>query len=203
VAIARALAVRPDLLLLDEPTSNIDPESIRAIEAALKEANQRGTTILMSTHNLATAYRLASRVFPMSDGRIFDHPNNVFHGRVDRTDEYFTYFAVGTDTSEPAPRNGESAQIVLAPAQKEPATAAVIPMDDIIVSRERIESSAQNHFAGRVEAVVPYAGGRRVDVDCNGVVLSALVTRYAVEQLALEPGQRVHIAFKASAVKLY
>lgn len=215
VAIARALAVRPSLLLLDEPTSNIDPASIRAIEAALREANAGGTTILMTTHNLATAYRLATRVFPMSAGRLEADPNNVFHGEIDHTDEYFTYFRIaGTGDGDGGPGGaarppgaagpgGTAPSRVLAPAQNHAAEAAVIPMDDIIISRERIESSAQNHFAGVVTAVVPFGGGRRVDVEAAGTVFSALVTRYAVEQLDLEPGHRVHLAFKASAVKLY
>ena len=199
VAIARALAVRPELLLLDEPTSNIDPESIRAIESALREVNRAGTTILMTTHNLATAYRLASRVFPMAGGRIREDRNNVFHGSVDRTDEYFTYFAVrGSGTGA-----GDTAALIRAPAQNEPAEAAVVPMDDLIISREQFESSAQNHFAGRVAAVQPYAGGRRVNIDCEGTVFSALVTEYAIEQLNVEPGIKLHLAFKASAVRLY
>lgn len=199
VAIARALAVRPDLLLLDEPTSNIDPESIRAIESALRDANRAGTTILMTTHNLATAYRLASRVFPMAGGRLLADRNNVFHGSVDHTDEYFTYFAVrGSGT-----RAGETTGIIRTPAQNEPAEAAVVPMDDLIISREQFESSAQNHFSGQVAGIAPYAGGRRVDIYCDGTVFSALVTDYAIEQLNVETGMTLHLAFKASAVRLY
>jgi molybdopterin-binding protein len=197
VAIARALSVRPDLLLLDEPTSNIDPESIRAIESALRAANRGGTTILMTTHNLATAYRLASQVLPMAGGRILADPNNVFHGRVQQTDEYFTYFAVRAGGA------GGEETVIRAPARDAEAEAAVVPMDDIIVSRARLESSAQNHFAGRVAAIVPYERGRRVDVDCGGIVLSTIITPYAIEQLDLELGNEVHLAFKASAVRLY
>ncbi|MFO7782716.1 MAG: ATP-binding cassette domain-containing protein [Spirochaetia bacterium] len=191
VAIARALAVRPELLLLDEPTSNIDPESIRAIEGALGETNRRGTTIVITTHNVATAYRLATSVYPMEAGRMHGDRNAVFRGDVEQTDEYFTYFRV------------DGGSVIRTPAQSGHAVAAVIPMDDIIVSTEPLRSSAQNHFRGRVAAVEPYEGGRRVDVDCNGVIMPALVTPYAVEQLGLRPGAEVHLAFKASAVRLY
>jgi molybdopterin-binding protein len=93
--------------------------------------------------------------------------------------------------------------VIRAPARDAEAEAAVVPMDDIIVSRARLESSAQNHFAGRVAAIVPYERGRRVDVDCGGIVLSTIITPYAIEQLDLELGNEVHLAFKASAVRLY
>lgn len=201
VAIARALAVRPQLLLLDEPTSNIDPESIRAIEGALGETNCHGTTIVITTHNLATAYRLATAVYPMEAGRIHGDRNAVFHGGVEQTDEYFTYFRVVLGSGS---AGGRATPVVIrAPAQDGDAVAAVIPMDDIIVSTEPLRSSAQNHFYGRVAAIRPYEGGRRVDVDCEGVIMPALVTPFAVEQLGLGPGAAVHVALKASAVRLY
>jgi len=62
LAIARALALAPELLLLDEPTSNIDPESVRSIEEAVGQARGQGIAVLLSTHNLATAYRTADCV---------------------------------------------------------------------------------------------------------------------------------------------
>jgi tungstate transport system ATP-binding protein len=201
VAIARALAVRPELLLLDEPTSNIDPESIRAIEQALREANRRDTTIIITTHNLATAYRLATAVYPMEAGRIHGDRNAVFHGGVEQTDEYFTYFRVARGSGS---GGGRATPVVIrAPAQDGDAVAAVIPMDDIIVSTEPLRSSAQNRFQGRIAAIAPFEGGRRIDVDCDGVIMSALVTSYAVEQLGLRPDAEVHLAFKTSAVRLY
>ena len=192
-AIARALAVRPHLLLLDEPTSNIDPESVRAVEAALRYAARHGTTVLLTTHSLATAYRLGTGISAMNEGRVEADRNNVFHGSVDHTDEYFTYFAL---------RAG-GGRLMRAPARNSNAEAAVIPMDDIILSRERLESSAQNHFDGAVTAVEPFAGGRRVSVECGGAEFSALVTSFAVEQLDIAPGEHIHLAFKASAVALY
>jgi molybdopterin-binding protein len=151
----------------------------------------------------------------MTTGRIQLDRNNVFHGRIDRTDEYFTYFAVaggagvpgpgvaGGAAAEASPGEARPRAVIRAPGQNTAAEAAVIPMDDIIVSRERLESSAQNHFAGRVTAITPFDRGQRVDVDCDGIVLSALITPWAIEQLALEIGSAVHLAFKASAVRLY
>jgi ABC-2 type transport system ATP-binding protein len=62
VALARALLHDPDVLLLDEPTSGLDPEVTRSVRRLLDERRARGSAILLSTHNLDEAERLADRV---------------------------------------------------------------------------------------------------------------------------------------------
>jgi len=76
VAIARALAVNPRVLFLDEPTSNIDPGSALDIERYIRYINQElHTTIIMVTHNLFQAQRLAEKVYFMWEGKIIEHGN--------------------------------------------------------------------------------------------------------------------------------
>jgi tungstate transport system ATP-binding protein len=71
LAIARALVSRPELLLLDEPTANLDPESVLRIEELLQGiVRQRETTVVMTTHDLAQAGRLADRVGVLVDGEM-------------------------------------------------------------------------------------------------------------------------------------
>lgn len=70
LALARAWALRPDLLLLDEPTANLDPSAKREVEALVEEIAAEGTTVVMSTHNLGQAKRLATRVAYMEGGRL-------------------------------------------------------------------------------------------------------------------------------------
>ncbi len=70
LALARAWAARPDVLFLDEPTSNLDPAAKNAIEAMLADFLAEGMTLVMSTHNLGQAKRLASRVVYLDRGEI-------------------------------------------------------------------------------------------------------------------------------------
>lgn len=70
LCLARALALKPEVLLLDEPCANLDPASVMLIEAALKRARGAGTKIILVTHDLFQARRLAERVVFLHRGRI-------------------------------------------------------------------------------------------------------------------------------------
>lgn len=73
IALARAIAVNPRVLFLDEPTSNIDIASASEIEKHIRHINEaQGTTIIMVTHNLFQARRLADEVLFMNEGRIIE-----------------------------------------------------------------------------------------------------------------------------------
>src|SRR5207253_8703006 len=80
VAIARAVVVEPEVLLLDEPTANLDPARVALVETGVQEVHrQRGTTIVMATHNLFQARRVADRVGLLLDGRLIeDAPTERF-----------------------------------------------------------------------------------------------------------------------------
>lgn len=72
VAFARALATEPDVLLLDEPTSNLDPRNTAVIEDAISAARDRGIAVVVATHDMPQAQRVADRVGVMLDGRIIE-----------------------------------------------------------------------------------------------------------------------------------
>jgi tungstate transport system ATP-binding protein len=73
LALARAWALHPEVLFLDEPTASLDPKATRAVEDIVRDIHGRGTTVVMSTHNLAQAKRLAGDVVFLSDGRLVEH----------------------------------------------------------------------------------------------------------------------------------
>jgi tungstate transport system ATP-binding protein len=73
VALARAIVLEPDVLLLDEPTANLDPYNVGLIEEIIQALNrQRGTTLILVTHNVFQAKRLADRVALMLEGHIVE-----------------------------------------------------------------------------------------------------------------------------------
>ena len=69
-ALARAWALQPDLLLLDETTASLDPTAKREVEVLIDEFAQQGITLLMSSHNLGQVKRLATRVIYLEHGRV-------------------------------------------------------------------------------------------------------------------------------------
>ena len=73
LAIARALITSPDILFLDEPTTNLDGASVREIESIIAKANRDGTRILMTTHDIGQARRLAQDVLFINKGTICEH----------------------------------------------------------------------------------------------------------------------------------
>jgi tungstate transport system ATP-binding protein len=81
LALARAWATRPTLLFLDEPTANLDPSAKKEVEAMLAGLRAEGMTVVMSTHNLGQAKRLATRVIHLDHGHIrADLPTARFFG---------------------------------------------------------------------------------------------------------------------------
>lgn len=72
VALARAWATRPEVLFLDEPSTHLDPVAARAVEEMISGICARGTTIVMTTHDLAQARRLADRILFLHRGRLLE-----------------------------------------------------------------------------------------------------------------------------------
>ena len=94
LALARAMAIRPDALFLDEATANLDPHSTLAIENQVRKARELGTPVLLVTHDLAQARRLGERILYLNDG-ILEADS--------RAPDFFT---APTDTACPRLRRG-------------------------------------------------------------------------------------------------
>jgi tungstate transport system ATP-binding protein len=82
LALARAWALHPEVLFLDEPTANLDPGAVREIEAVIKAFDVSGTKIVMSTHNLGQARRLGDEILFLHQGRLAERaPVETFFKR--------------------------------------------------------------------------------------------------------------------------
>lgn len=98
IAIARALALDPKILLLDEPTSSIDPELRVEVRAVIDELADGGMTMVLVTHEIRYAARVADRMLFLSDGEVVEYgtPDEVVHHpRQERTQRFLR--AVGAD----------------------------------------------------------------------------------------------------------
>lgn len=97
VAIARALAVDPDYLLLDEPTSALDPELAAEVTNVLVGLAQEGRSLILVTHNVEFAHKMAQRVIFLSDGAVgFDGaPEDFFASDSPRIQRYLNTYGTG------------------------------------------------------------------------------------------------------------
>ncbi len=88
IAIARALAMQPDIMLFDEPTSALDPEMVGDVLKVIKNLASKGMTMVVVTHEMGFAKEVADRVVFMDDGKILEQntPEELFeHPQSDRT----------------------------------------------------------------------------------------------------------------------
>ncbi len=216
VALARALATRPDILLLDEPFGALDPRTrvvarrqVRALHA------ERGMTVLHVTHDFNEAGRLGHRIVLLEQGRVLQvgSPDDVFRRPASPAVAEF----IGAENVVPGRVRGvergngaervvefTSGALVLHAVSDVPegSAHAVIHADEIALSPNRRESSVRNQLDARVVEVVPSGVLTRVTVEAAGVELVAAITTQSAEELGLAPGGRVVAALKATAVHL-
>lgn len=190
IALARALVLEPEVLLLDEPTANLDTQSRHIVETLIRELQQqRERTVLFTTHDISQAYRLSDDVIALQQGRCVAHPlENVLRGALVKRDQE-TYFTTGRI-------------VVVLPDQHQTASCIAIAPEDMLLSSLPLASSARNSFAGHVVQVS--ALGTQLDVVVDiGELVHVRITRHSYEALELSIGGPIYVTFKASAVQVY
>ncbi|ACK42333.1 MULTISPECIES: amino acid ABC transporter ATP-binding protein [Dictyoglomus] len=93
IAIARALAMEPEVMLFDEPTSSIDPEMTKEVLDVMRELAHEGMTMIIATHEMGFAKEVANRVIFLDQGRIVEEgtPKEIFeHPKEERTIEFLS-----------------------------------------------------------------------------------------------------------------
>ncbi|WP_169568328.1 ATP-binding cassette domain-containing protein [Sneathiella limimaris] len=91
LALARAMIAEPEVMFLDEPTANLDGSSTQAIEVILQEALEAGVRLVMATHNLGQATRLATEVLFLNKGRIWENSDLTSFFEAPETEEAHSF----------------------------------------------------------------------------------------------------------------
>ena len=228
VALARALARRPSVLLLDEPFSALDPRRRALVRRALRALHREaGFTVLQVTHDFAEPGQLGDVAILLDGGRVlqagppeqvFREPaspyiaeflgaENVFAGVLSRADSA----ALDPDVRHEAPgavsrafefrTAGGLSMVAVGDAEPGPAN-AVIRAEEIVLSRAPTTTSARNEYLATVVEVAVAGALTRVTVDVGGTPLVAALTTRSVRELALVSGGPIYASFKAMAVHL-
>lgn len=189
VAIARAVVLRPKVLLLDEPVSAADRAASAQLFKVLAEEADKGTAICFASHQLEHAFRWSKRIISLTDGRTGTlTPENLFRATLPEGTGLRT---IGIGTVELQIVTDKSGPVTL-----------VLPPDEIMLSRHKLESSARNQFEGQVRQLSDDGHGRvTLNVDV-GVDLAVRVTHQALEDLDISLGSKVVLSIKAMAVRV-
>ncbi len=97
IAIVRALAMEPEILLFDEPTSALDPTMVGEVEAVIRQLAESGATMMIVTHDMTFARRISNRVFYMDEGGIYEDgtPEQIFeHPAKEKTRQFIRHLKV-------------------------------------------------------------------------------------------------------------
>jgi tungstate transport system ATP-binding protein len=212
VSIARALAVDPVVLFLDEPLASLDPPTRRSLVRDLLDIfAESEMAVMWVTHDRDEALAVGDVVSFLEEGRlvqsgraphVFAHPATTAFAAFLGLDAYLAGVVTnGADgLTRLALENGP--QLICGEAPDGPAVACIPPEDVVLFTAPPAEHSAslRNLLPGMVKAVRPSGRLLLVTVAAGGVEIAALVTRAAFDDLGLSVGGTVVAAFKASAV---
>jgi len=200
VSLARALVIDPEILLLDEPSANLDPRSATVVENVITRASHElGTTIIMASHNMGQAKRLASKVATLEDGTLIDVSTSE---DLLQTFGRFQNIFSGNGTSDENGNNfieiGPGVKLETANPTKGPVTISIRP-EEIIVSRKPVESSARNVFRGRITEASDRGKNIQLKVDV-GREFTVLITKKSFDEMRMNIGSDIYLAIKAQAI---
>ncbi|MFW6189853.1 MAG: ATP-binding cassette domain-containing protein [Planctomycetota bacterium] len=209
VSLARALAVEPDMLLMDEPLGALDPLTAKKLRGELKRVHrQTGVSVLHVTHDQAEARELGERVGVLSEGRLLqvDETDRLFERPASRFVAEFTGFD-NIYHGRAEVRNGVAffhtgqVELVSTECVEGPACAVIRP-DNVFLSAESVRTSARNQFRARVTRVEQRGHVYAVTGRFQGVELTALITDRSRRELDIRTGREVYFSFKAHALHL-
>jgi tungstate transport system ATP-binding protein len=184
IALAARLALKPAVLLLDEPTASVDRVSAQLIKETIRVVRKEYmSTLLIASHDLVWLHEVSDEILRMHEGLIMGSEEDNFI---------------------PGPWSPEAdGQRVRALKPPSPHSIALLNTTSTIVTTEHPDHlSAQNILSGRLMHMYTFENSERVklDIQVTNLSLNATVTRAAVRSLGLMPGLDVWVVFKASSL---
>ncbi|MDY7001198.1 MAG: ABC transporter ATP-binding protein [Thermodesulfobacteriota bacterium] len=207
VSLARALAVRPSVLLLDEPMSALDPNFHEDVQRLLKRLNSElGATFLMVTHDFAEAMFLADRVAVIRNGRIeqtgktaevFQKPATIFTARF-----------VGMKNIFPVRFNGERAEFLglsfplSSPLSKEDGHVALRP-EDVFLRRQNNFPSRFVVYPGKMLGIVSRGFHFEARVRCGRACFKIYVDKKTLLEAEVRENKEVFVGFDPAEAHVF
>jgi molybdopterin-binding protein len=210
VALARALSIKPRVLLLDEPLSALDPEGREGVQQELRELHNRlKVTTIHVTHDFEEAIALGDHIAVLGEGcikqvgtpeHIFRQPNSEFVARFAMARNIFTGEVVDRGNGNTV-FSTEGTELAVVTDLRGSLHASIRP-EGILVSPEPLYSSARNSFCGVITRVIDKGSTLYFTVNLPPDFI-CLVTRRSFEEMELAEGKKVYITFKATAVHVF
>jgi molybdopterin-binding protein len=210
VSLARALSVSPQVLLLDEPLSALDPGTREDIQRELRSLHERlKLTFIHVTHDFEEAVALGDRIAVVGEGKImqvgtaeqvFRRPNSEFVARFAMSRNIFKG-EVTDDDDECAAMNIDGNSISVVTEARGVMHASIRP-EDILVSSEPVLSSARNCLEGTIEHVDDRGSTLLLTISGPPGFI-CMVTRRSFYEMELTEGKNVYLTFKATAVHVF
>lgn len=210
-SLARAFAIQPEILLLDEPFSNLDQPTRDFLLADLETVlGQTKTTVIMATHDRLEALRLADRLAVMNKGQILQigSPEEVMNQPVD---EFVASFVGVESILTGKVIQKEKGSILVSVSGREIEAVGEVGVGETVALCIRPEnvtltnllpqetSSARNVFPGKIVKITPLGLFYRIQLDC-AFPLIAYITGHSLDNLNLEEGKKVVAFFKATSI---
>jgi molybdopterin-binding protein len=210
VALARALAINPKIILMDEPFSALDENTKSKLILDMKELHKtEGITFVHVTHSQEEAILLADRIGIMMKGTIVQvgNPDEIFYKPV--TKEIAQFVKIENIWEGKVTRKNEGEMVVEVNGKEIVALSdhfkvgqdvrLIIRPEDIILGKGN--TSARNNFKGKVISVIKHGFYYIIRIDC-GFEVEAAVTKQSIENLNIREGGDINIFFKATALQV-